>query len=112
MFHVEHFFSFQPQNALPPPPPKPPPEKPPPLKPPPLQPEPVELARGAETNTCCMSDAMLCIELEKNIGLKPVYPLGETYHCGGSFTMPANACAHWCSTPSAMAYGRYFSNVS
>jgi hypothetical protein len=59
------------QNALPPPPPKPPPEKPPPPPPPPPKPEPLELARGAETKTWCMSLAMLCIELEKKIGLKP-----------------------------------------
>src|SRR6266849_5118422 len=61
------------QNALPPPPPKPPPEKPPP-PPPPLQPEPVELARGAETKTWCMSVAMLCMLLEKKIGLNPIIP--------------------------------------
>ena len=67
------------QKALPPPPPKPPPEDPPP----PPKPEPLELERGAETNTWCMSDAMLCIELEKNTGLKPVIPLGETYQFGG-----------------------------
>lgn len=69
------------QNALPPPPPKPPPENPPPPLPP--KPDPLELARGAETNTWCMSDAMLCIELEKKMGLKPVMPFGETYQVGG-----------------------------
>src|SRR5439155_22845880 len=95
-------FQLKAQNALPPPPPKPPPEKPPP-PPPPLQPEPVELARGAETKTWCMSVAMPCMLLEKKIGLNPIIPLGDAYHCGGSFTMPAKACAQLCSTPSAMA---------
>ena len=33
------------------------------------KPDPVELARGAETNTWCISLAMLCMELEKKIGL-------------------------------------------
>src|ERR1700682_439331 len=88
------------QNALPPPPPKPPPENPPP--PPPPKPEPLELERGADTNTWCMSDAMLRIELEKKIGLKPVIPLGETYQLGGFWMIPAKACAQWCSPPSAM----------
>src|SRR5580658_6491473 len=59
-----------------------------------------------------MSVAMLCIELEKKMGLNPpTYPPGPTYHCGGSLTIPANAWAQWCSTPSAIAYGRNFSNV-
>src|ERR1700737_3808155 len=59
-----------------------------------------------------MSDAMLCIELEKNNGLKPVIALGETYQLGGFCTIPAKACAQWCSTPNAIAYGRYLSKVS
>src|ERR1700730_3617278 len=79
------------QNALPPPPPNPPPENPPPS--PPLNPDPLELARGAETKTWRMSLAMLCIELEKNTGLNPVIPLGDTYQLGGLCTIPANACA-------------------
>lgn len=54
------------QNAPPPPPPKPPPLKPPPEKPPPpLKPDPIELERGEDTNTWCISLAMLCMELEK-----------------------------------------------
>ena len=39
---------------------------------------------------------MLCIELEKKIGLNPMpgpYPPGPTYQLGGSLTIPANACA-------------------
>ena len=32
----------------------------------------LELERGAETNTWFMSEAILCIELEKKTGLKPV----------------------------------------
>src|ERR1700693_1066480 len=63
------------QNAPPPPPPNPPPEKPPPPPPPP-NPEPDELDRGAETKTWFISEAMLCIELEKKMGLNPVIPLG------------------------------------
>ena len=39
--------------------------------PPPLKPDPVELALGLETKTWCISDAMLCIELEKKSGLNP-----------------------------------------
>ena len=35
-------------------------------------PPPVELARGDDTNTWCMSAAMLCIELENKIGLNPM----------------------------------------
>src|SRR5580658_3200180 len=59
-----------------------------------------------------MSVAMLCIELEKKMGLNPpTYPPGPTYHCGGSLTIPANAWAQWCSTPSAIAYGRNFSKM-
>jgi hypothetical protein len=40
-----------------------------------------------------MSVAILCIELEKNTGLKPVIPFGETYHLGGLWIIPAKACA-------------------
>jgi hypothetical protein len=40
-----------------------------------------------------MSVAMLCIEFEKNIGLNPTPPFGETYQLGGFCTIPANACA-------------------
>jgi len=40
-----------------------------------------------------MSDAMLCMELEKNIGLKPVMPLGDTYQLGGFWMIPAKAWA-------------------
>jgi hypothetical protein len=50
-----------------------------------------------------MSEVMLCIELEKKIGLKTAYGVEPTYQFGGSFTIPANACAQCCSTPNAIA---------
>ena len=81
------------QNALPPPPPKPPPEKPPPPPPPPPNPEPLELARGDETKTWCMSLAMLCMELEKKIGLKArtlpaTHTTGRIFHDSGECLGP------------------------
>jgi len=45
-------------------------------------PDPLELARGAEMNTWYMSVAMLWIELEQKVGLKPMPPFGETYQVG------------------------------
>lgn len=40
-----------------------------------------------------MSVAMLCIELENKRALKTGEPLGDAYQLGGSFTIPAKACA-------------------
>src|SRR5208282_3020157 len=106
------FPSVAAQNAPPPPPPKPPPLKPPPPKPPPLHPEPVLLARGAATNAWCASIAMACIEPAKKMGLNATYGVGPTYQLGGFCMIPWNAFAQRFSMPSAIAYGRNFSNVS
>src|SRR5205823_11959445 len=97
----------------PPPPPKPPPENPrPPLNPPPPpKPEPEELARGAEANVCPAASVMVRMSWVKIMGLK-VIMFGPAYQFGGCLRRPSKACAQCSSTPSAMAYGRYFSKVS
>src|SRR5213078_983375 len=86
----------------------PPPENPPPLPPP--KPEPPAL-RGVEAMTAAALRDIPPSRSANSPGRKSDTD-APRYQSGGFRQMPSKARAHWCSTPSAIAKGRNFSNIS